>query len=112
MGGRVVSPRTAQLARERSPGSGAFVEVLSQLMWPTPRANKVGGYSSEGYRPTLEQAVMTWPTPVTGDCRGAGPNQNVSSLGREVKRRHGGHLNPEWVEALMGFPPGFTRLDD
>jgi len=26
-------------------------------MWPMPRANKVGGYSSPGYSPTLETAI-------------------------------------------------------
>lgn len=28
-------------------------------LWPTPRANKVGGYSSPGFRPTLEQVVKS-----------------------------------------------------
>jgi hypothetical protein len=32
-------------------------------MWPTPRANKTEGYSSEGFSPTLHQAVKMWPTP-------------------------------------------------
>ncbi len=27
-------------------------------MWPTPRANKIGGYSSPRFRPTLEQTVI------------------------------------------------------
>jgi hypothetical protein len=35
---------------------------------PTPRANKIGGYSSEGWRPTLEQAVK-YPTPVVTDAK-------------------------------------------
>lgn len=36
---------------------------MAAMMWPTPRANKVGGYSSPGWRPTLEEAVRLWPTP-------------------------------------------------
>src|SRR5690606_15679461 len=30
-------------------------------LWPTPRANKIGGYSSPGFSPTLEQTVRMWP---------------------------------------------------
>ena len=52
-------------------------------LWPTPRANKVGGYSSPNFRPTLEQTV----------------NQSI-----------GGKLNPTWVAWLMGWPLGWTDL--
>lgn len=39
--------------------------------WPTARAGKIGGYSSEGWRPTLEQVARAWPTPTStaGDGR-------------------------------------------
>lgn len=33
-------------------------EMESLPMWPTPRANKIGGYSSPNFRPTLEQSVL------------------------------------------------------
>lgn len=86
------------------------VKIVS---WPTPRANKVGGYSSEGYRPTLEQAVKTWPTPTVQDSKNnAGPTRKSGRQADELNAAVGGALNPEWVEVLMGFPPGFTRLDD
>lgn len=39
--------------------------------WPTPRANKVGGYSREDFSPTLEQKVKMWPTP---KGTGSGPD--------------------------------------
>ena len=57
-------------------------------MWPTPRANKPEGYSSDGFRPTLAQCV-------TG----------------EQKPRHG-QLNADWVECLMNFPIDWTSQDD
>lgn len=40
--------------------------LATAAAWPTPRANKIGGYSSPGYSPTLEQAV-NWATPNTMD---------------------------------------------
>ena len=56
-------------------------------MWPTPRANKPEGYSSNGYSPTLAQRV-------TGEVRPAY-----------------GILSPAWVECLMNFPLGWTDPD-
>lgn len=40
--------------------------VRQSAMLPTPRANKIGGYSSERFRPTLEQVVRRYPTPPAG----------------------------------------------
>lgn len=28
---------------------------------------------------------------------------------RSMAAGNGGQLNPEWVEAMMGFPPGWTE---
>lgn len=62
--------------------------------WPTPRANKVGGYSSPNFRPTLEQAVKVdaarmWPTPTARDFKGA---NSIAHLTREGKRNHTNQL--------------------
>jgi hypothetical protein len=43
-------------------------------LWPTPRANKVDGYSSEGYSPTLGMIARMWPTPLSSDSEHGGPN--------------------------------------
>ena len=62
-------------------------DLNSQVqMYPTPRANKIEGYSSENFRPTLAQVV-------TGQDRPTG-----------------GQLNPTWVEWLMGWPIEWTDL--
>ncbi len=87
-------------------------------MWPTPRAEKVGGYSSSDFSPTLEQAVM-WPTPRA--CDGDKGIRSPAGMARERERRKngvdlptaaGGRLNPTWVEWLMGYPSGWTVLED
>ena len=62
--------------------------------------------------PNLETvvALRTWPTPTVQDAaNNGGPSQyqrNSLPLNAEV----GGALNPEWVELLMGFPPGWTEV--
>lgn len=58
-------------------------------LWPTPRAEKVGGYSSPGYRPTLQQIVKE----------------------RDPMAPQSWKLNPRWVSQLMGLPPDWTSLD-
>ena len=63
---------------------------LSQKMWPTPTASD-SSYSpknrfmgSETYRSNLCEAVR--------------------------ENQHSAHLNPDWVEWLMGYPSGWTNL--
>jgi hypothetical protein len=68
-----------------------------------------------------------WPTPTTQEIEH--PNMNLSSTGRRltkdgtdshsigladsVKMDGGsGSLNPAWVEWLMGYPEGWTELED
>jgi len=82
-------------------------------LWPTPAQDSVSMRKNkykQGGMP-LTTAVMMWHTPTRGDSRGAGPNQHTATLGRDIKQKHGGQLNPTWVEWLMGFPPGWTDLN-
>lgn len=88
--------------------------------------------------PSLETWANNWHTPLAGDAQGAGPNQRTQSLGKDVKNwatpgandmirtsdsagRQGRKttkdgdttsqravLNPQFVEALMGFPTGWS----
>jgi len=70
----------------------------------------------------LEEAVAhrMWPTPTTRDYKGGRKPETLKAAGRGATNSlndaltcHGeyGHLNPEWVEWLMGFPAGWTDLD-
>ena len=64
-------------------------------LWPTPTASNAS-YSGAGYGPTLEQTAKT--PPASGDAH---PKIDAPQ----------GNLNPEWVEMLMGFPPGYTNIN-
>jgi hypothetical protein len=66
------------------------------MMWPTPRANKVIPMITDKNREKLA-------------------NRNKSNLEEEVAGHCGqatGSLNPMWVEWLMGYPAGYTDLKD
>ena len=113
------------------------VHVVKRAQWPTPTAQdwspttEPRGPNTEGLWPTpaasasswgqrvlykqggmpLGMAVAMWPTPTAQDSKNnAGPSQ-LKRNALPLNAAAGGSLNPDWVEALMGFPPGFTRLD-
>jgi hypothetical protein len=56
-----------------------------------------------------------WPTPVANDAKnGTLPKASEmrDSLPGALRRAQlQGNLNPDWVECLMGFPPGWTDID-
>ena len=72
------------------------------------RATKSG--EGRGWSMGLADQVRLWPTP------DASPHkyrlQGDSQASRSLNGVHGGKLNPEWVEWLMGFPIGWTDLED
>jgi hypothetical protein len=94
--------------------------------WPTP--NTVG-YRSDGelailartvdnyaeFRAMTSQAAASkrdrfWPTPTAHNAKET--NAPSEALRNEPTLAHlvGGHLNPTWVEWLMGWPLGWTDL--
>jgi hypothetical protein len=96
-------------------------------MWPTAtstdaKSSGSSGYSTESGRhagTTLTDALRNWSTPNARDWKGEDiPGRNGSpSLPAQVMRRAGNdgspqearpRLNPDFVEALMGFPRGWT----
>jgi hypothetical protein len=86
--------------------------------WPTPRATdgSKGGRTEEGAKKELARgknvdlgvAVKMWPTPRAFTHKDSTTDRGKSNLGEVV----GGQLNPMWVEWLMGFPLGWTDLED
>lgn len=107
-------------------GRGHSIGLADQVrMWPTPTAHmaKEGGHPAEGRRntPTLTFQAL-WPTPTASSWGNEGSrnllqkNVEAGEITEAEKRQmsagNGGKLNPEWVEWLMGFPTGWTDLED
>ena len=91
--------------------------------WPTPTASdvKTGGVD----RQNLRQVVRMWPTPkasdsvmgMTANCSDRAPEKSTHiqaqvAIAEDWKPGSGLLLNPEWLETLMGFPPGWTAASD
>ena len=96
-------------------------------LWPTPTApgsHQVGkitewGGSGNPLRkmwPTLtvdDSNTVMLPTPTARDWRSGKASQaTMDKNNRPLSEHVGGSLNPEWVEWLMGYPEGWTDLED
>jgi hypothetical protein len=107
-------------------------DAIDCLLWPTPRASAAMAEDTENitarmeagedYKYKLEQAVAIWPTPRaamaetrnhTVWARSLDKPQNLENRVAHLEPSAiGGKLNPTWVEWLMGFPTGWTDLED
>ena len=96
--------------------------IQAAKMWPTPRANDAEkrGAISMDKRNGLPAAVL-FPTPKASDSKGSGPagsksaehdfkKKNLKGTVMYLDHVNGGQLNPDWVEWLMAFPPGWTDI--
>ena len=103
---------------------------LMGALLPTPRARDWKGktrpdYKERGYGATLPDAVAQLPTPRASEWKGCGQVGSKSSLDWEKKGYLSGvlnetcspqtgeatHLNPSFVEEMMGYPIGWTDLE-
>ena len=125
----IVNRSTVQ-RRESGQQRGMDLQTAAK-MWPTPRAcsemaaenihNRVNDKN-----PNLETVVARtmWPTPQASDNRDQGCMEDPSiqrriKIGKQIglttavkETRSSGSLNPQWVEWLMGYPEGWTDLED
>ena len=80
-------------------------------LWPTPTAEDS---QCKGNHPgavdSLHAAVKMFPTPQATDWKRDGRPHGFDQ--QDLPRVIGGQLNPTWVEALMGYPFGWTDLSD
>jgi hypothetical protein len=89
-------------------------------MWPTPHGNCHTGAGTSGRDGgmNLQTAAAQWPTPASRDYRspslkvGTPDYFRAPTAGLPLIDAVGGALNPDWVEALMGLPVGWTDLGD
>jgi hypothetical protein len=79
--------------------------------------SKAGGHFGRGNLTLLGMARL-YPTPTAGDAKMSGSEGYSTESGRHsgttLTDATGrlGPLNPTWVEWLMGFPSGWTVLED
>lgn len=85
--------------------------------WPTPTVADTfkGNLKSTQQKPGSAHSLdlptaVSWATPAAADAQGAAGGGMGRSL-RTDTHGNGGQLNPDWVDCLMGFPPGWTRRD-
>lgn len=93
-------------------------------MFSTPTARDHKGPTitenhPEGFNKNLCNDVMMWPTPASSNSRGAVKNRFMGSetyrgnLDEAVRtHQEDMHLSADWVEWLMGYPPGWTNLPE
>ncbi|HKT40020.1 MAG TPA: hypothetical protein VJR48_16730 [Ktedonobacterales bacterium] len=113
-------------------GDGLSTAVKRGTLWPTPTATDAGTgrinrspSPGAAARPTLALLVAPrhaslWSTPAAQDGKNATcPASQVTrdTLPGDIMKEAGqtgatGGLNPEWVEMLMGYPEGWTAIDD
>jgi len=96
-----------------------FVGEVEAKMFPTPYGLSANQGQGDG---EFGKAIRNWPTPRTPsggrtvrlrDRPGRTRDSNLE--GRVAEREPeaiGGQLNPMWVEWFMGFPLGWTDLED
>jgi hypothetical protein len=95
--------------------------IVGRRTWPTPCSNDANNSTfpeSQRKKDYLIGVLMRemWPTPVASDAW----THSLQSSQQTEGSRHslnlpsaaGGQLNPTWVEWLMGFPTGWTDLED
>ena len=102
--------------------------------WPTPTVSDIYADNLKSSQQTdgsmhsvsLAHAVRMWPTPTTQEVEHPhaeltlngrrkskdGLTSHILGLADAVATGNGGRLNPMWVEWLMGFPLGWTDLED
>ena len=91
--------------------------MAANNLWPTPSVK--GNYNRKGASARsgdgLATAVNKWATPTARDYRYPGKSRlerTGDKAGDPLPQQIGGPLNPTWVEWLMGFPLGWTDLED
>lgn len=108
------------------------IDAKGLLSWPTPRASAAMSENistiqarlakGKKWGAKLEQAVAMYPTMSANGMGNTGSQQilqrqvDCGQMTQEEKKQmtagRGGKLNPTWVEWLMGFPLGWTDLED
>lgn len=99
-----------------------FGDLQSTEIFPTPTAHNAKQAVTDATMALnsldLMNYVAVYPTPCIHGVSGGSGNvkkiREMENLTPEEKRSmqagHGGKLNPDWVEWIMGWKPGWTKL--
>ena len=92
-------------------------------LWPTPTRSdwragartltdgkNISLTTGRQYGIRLIQAAKFWPTPTRHNAKECNAPAEATRNTPTLAHRAGGHLNPNWVEWLMGWPIGWTDL--
>lgn len=98
-------------------------------LWPTPSSTAGGRRAPKGskimggltptaykdgkkYQVGLDQAVHWFPTPTSRDYRsGSMTQRDKGESSKPLSEKLGGCLHADWVEWLMGWPIGWTKME-
>lgn len=89
-------------------------ETEDPAQWEARRARAAAKHRTNGIGEPLGQQVRTWPTALSSDAKDVKQNGEGSpALNHEARQRPqpNRRLSPAWVEALMGYPIGWTDPD-
>jgi len=117
----------------RQPDWVPIISERESSSWPTPtaltrpmegnvrmlRAKTIAGEMTEAEATAMlgksvweaqGKIPAMWPTPSANEHKYR--LKGSSQASKNLNALHGGKLNPTWVEWLMGFPTGWTDLED
>lgn len=99
------------------PMLGRITKGIESGFLPTPVATDAGSgrfNTSIGGTPRPTLALMArkrlWPTPTAHNAKETNAASESARNTPTLAAQDGGHLNPSWVEQLMGWPTGHTDL--
>ena len=95
---------------------GNLEEIVAELL-PTPRSTDgtKGSPNQAGSKGDLmlPSAVQKLATPTSRDWRSGKVSEATHAKNsRPLSEQTGGQLNPQFVEGMMGFPPGWTYVEE
>jgi len=120
------TPRASEHSQHNSQDNGMALSAMVK-MFPTPRASKSTNENEETWQkrkdagkvstPPLALAVRMFATPKSRDWKDQSqrgiyaPKDALPNMDNGDGHPIGGTLNPDWVELLMGWPLGWSDID-
>ena len=118
---KMITLKSGKLRKISNQGvSGSIGLARTVAMWPTPQSRDwkgSSGRSLKGLEMDLPTKVKMWPTITCHNAKAQdSPTEAMRNMTTLTHLARGGdmtqprHLNPTWVEWLMGWPIGWTDL--